>query len=896
MSNDDFEYEIMKYKMTSDVLGIGLWDMEVVRDDPVNAANTFTWSPEFRGMLGFGGEEEFPNVLGSWSGRLHPDDRERTLAAFAAHIGDHTGKTPYDVEYRLMMKSGEYRWFRAFGATLRDGGGAPLRAAGALEDISEKKDMEQTIAYRKLMLDALSEMDFILMAQKSKTFDEVMGESLMPVAEAARLDRIVIYRFTDEHFGQYYRWEKSERGLISLDGELVVLPDIPVLRGWIARMREGGVINIRTSTMTGDERAFLDNFGVKSILLTPVFTSDELWGAVAFQDHTDERAFSGDSIDFLHSAARLCANAIIRNEKTKSAEMALEALGRRERMMAALSTSAVAFLSHRKETFEAMMTDGVRLIADILGLDRVSVWRNFAKPDCLHTSQVYRWDRESGGTTMPTAGLDDVTYERLAPRWERLLARGEAINGPVRLMPETGMLQAFGVVSAFVAPLFIGGGFWGFALFEDRVRERSFEDDCAEVMRSAAFLYANTFLRTEMERELTDTNERLKDALRRATDASNAKGEFLSNMSHEIRTPMNAIIGMTAIGKNAGSIEQKDYALNNIGDASSHLLGVINDVLDMAKIEANKLELSPVEYNFRQMVKKVVTVVGFRIEEKRHTLGVDIDGDIPEFVIGDDQRLAQVITNLLSNAVKFTPEGGTINLKASSGGETEGVCALRVEVADNGIGITPEQQSRLFTAFQQAESGISREYGGTGLGLVISKRIVELMGGGIWFESEYGKGTRFVFTVNLPRGEGKNADADGQAVKMAADGEFAGRRLLLAEDMEINREIIIVLLENTGLTIDCAENGTEAVEKISAAPGLYDAVLMDVQMPVMDGLEATRRIRALPGDYFADLPIIAMTANVFKDDIEACMEAGMNCHLGKPLDIEKVLEALRKYL
>jgi PAS domain S-box-containing protein len=887
----------MKYKLTSDVLGIGLWDMDVVPHDLVNPRNRFTWSPEFRRMLGFDSEEEFPDVLESWSGRLHPEDKERTLAAFAKHLGDRTGKTPYDVEYRLMTKSGEYRCFRAFGATLRDGEGVPLRAAGALEDITEEKNIARTLALRKKMLDALNEMDVILMAQRSKTFDEVMGGSLMPIAEAAELDRIVVYRFTNNHFGQVYRWDKAEKGLVSLDSELVVLPDIPVLTGWIERMSGGGLINVCVSGMTSDEYAFLSAFGVKSILLTPVFYDNELWGAVSFQDHTSERVFGGDSIDFLHSAARLCANAITRNEKTKSADKAMEALRHREEMTAALNKTAVMFLSHKDESFEAMMTDGVKIIADMLGLDRVSLFRNFEMPDCLHTSQVYRWDRQSGGTTMPTAGLGDVTYAGFAPRWEGLLANNEPINSPVRLMPETDMLQAFGVVSAFVAPIFIGGAFWGFTLFEDRVNERFFEDDCAEIMHSAAFLYVNTFLRKEMESKIIDTNGKLTDALREAMAASTAKSEFLSNMSHEIRTPMNAIIGMTAVGKKAGDITQKDYALGRIEEASSHLLGVINDVLDMAKIEANKLELSPIEYEFAKMIQKVVTVIGYRVEEKRHRLNIRLDDAIPAYVIGDDQRLAQVMTNILSNAVKFTPENGEINLSVSLVEENEGNCRLRAEITDNGIGISAEQQARLFRAFGQAESGISREYGGTGLGLVISKRIVELMGGDISLESKPGNGTKFVFHVNVLRGRQKDAALAGkQAASPARHGEFAGKRLLIAEDVDINREILVVLLADTQLSIDCAENGAEALKKVKTDPDYYHAILMDVQMPIMDGLEATRRIRALPHPRVSELPIIAMTANVFKNDIEACAKAGMNDHLGKPIDILKVTEMLRKYL
>ena len=377
--------------------------------------------------------------------------------------------------------------------------------------------------------------------------------------------------------------------------------------------------------------------------------------------------------------------------------------------------------------------------------------------------------------------------------------------------------------------------------------------------------------------------------------ANRAKSTFLSTMSHEMRTPMNAIIGMTAIGKKTDDIEKKNIALNKIEEAASHLLGIINDTLDMSKIEANKLKLIPTKFNFESMLQKVLNIIYFRANEKKQEVSVVIDEKIPQCMTGDDQRLAQVITNLMSNAVKFSPEGGKIGLEASLVEEIDGICELRIEVSDNGIGISSQQQDKLFHEFEQAENGTSRNYGGTGLGLVISKNIIELMGGKIWIESELGKGSKFIFTTKMQRCKKverrKHSEKDN-----TGSGVFAGKRMLLAEDIEVNREIIISLLEDTGIKIDSAEDGLEALEMIKASPKKYDAVLMDVQMPRMDGLEATRKIRALPELQDAKLPIIAMTANVFKSDIEECIAAGMDCHLGKPVDIDKMVETLKRFL
>jgi CheY-like chemotaxis protein len=327
----------------------------------------------------------------------------------------------------------------------------------------------------------------------------------------------------------------------------------------------------------------------------------------------------------------------------------------------------------------------------------------------------------------------------------------------------------------------------------------------------------------------------------------------------------------------------------------------------MSKIEANKFELSPEEFDFENMIQQVVNVINFRVDEKRQKFTVQISRDIPKILIADDHRLAQVIINLIGNAVKFTPEQGSIGLDARLLGEENNLCTIEISISDTGIGISAEQQKQLFNSFQQAEAITARKFGGTGLGLAISKNIVEMMGGKIWVISEPEKGSVFKFTIQAKRGSCVNDNRGmDQPDKEEQDiaGIFAGRRILLAEDVEINREIVQTLLEPTQLKIDCAENGAEAVRMFAETPEKYDMIFMDVQMPEMDGYEATQRIRAIEAEHNASLqlserpkgvPIIAMTANVVREDVEKCLDAGMDGHIGKPLDLDEVLGKLKNY-
>jgi signal transduction histidine kinase/CheY-like chemotaxis protein len=702
------------------------------------------------------------------------------------------------------------------------------------------------------------------------------------------------------------------------------------------------------------------------------------------------------------------------------AESAGNEIARQDGLLRTVNDAAAILLSSDPDKFEETLDKSMEMMARNMNVDRMYIWKNTVCDDESHYTQIYEWVNDD---SLKQDGMLGFSYNMTLPEWATKLSAGQCVNGPLSSLSqiERERISPYGVLSILVVPVFLQQEFWGFVSFDDCNNEREFSKNEESILRSGSLLMVNAILRNEMLQNLISAREE-------ALSNARAKSEFLANMSHEIRTPINAVIGMTSIGKSASDAERKDYCFGKIEDASAHLLGIINDILDMSKIDAGKLELSPVNFNFEKMLQRVVNVINFRVDEKEQKFTVHLDHNIPRCLVGDDQRLAQVITNLLSNAVKFTPDHGAIHVDTRFEGEENGLCTVRIAVSDSGIGISEEQQSRLFGSFVQAESDTARKYGGTGLGLAISKRIVELMGGWISVESEPGKGSAFSFTVQMERGaedmrgllpptanwknirvllvddepetreyfteiaqqldfrcdvaaDGSGAirmieensaydlyfvdwkmpemdgieltrrikadDAGNAVVIMISAAEwntieseargagvnrflskpifpsaicdcineclglsnllaaetqqdkpddFSGYRVLLAEDVEINREIVLALLEPTALAIDCAENGAEAVRMFSEAPARYDMIFMDVQMPEMDGYTATRRIRALDIPRAKSVPIVAMTANVFREDVEKCLAAGMNDHVGKPLDFDEVLDKLRGYL
>lgn len=917
-----------------------LWYFECNENDEIVHAN---WSHAFRQLLGYHDILDFPNKLDSWSNLLHPEDYNRVMQLLLETIADKTNTTKYNVEYRLKMQDGQYQWFRASAEVIRRLDGSANRIAGIISNIDAEK------------------------------------RSRMQAQRAAAFHRA----FTSANLCEYYvNLEKNTFDAFKVEPSLMTAFE-------------------QNHTWDGLVRFFVDNYVVeedkKSVtnFYNRAYITEKLKGL--------ETELRQECRIVLDGEERWVSNVVMRGE-IEDSEYAMIFL--RDITESKAETARRMQMASDNASMNLLIKSMVRL------LDRFVV--------CDLENDRYRFYNLQGDMIYAPTGAYHDFVEQVAARYKTLepLAAMDALFSPENIrknLQDENDIYKFEYCSmdentykiASIIPL---------------------EWDGTKLVKA---LLASMDVSQEKKAEIESHNA-LKDAYRAAENASRAKTEFLSNMSHDIRTPMNAIVGLTAIaGANIESQDRVVECLGKITKSSRHLLGLINEVLDMARIESGRISLAEEDFSLPELVDNLLTLTKPAIDEHHHQLEVHIEHIEHEAVCGDSLRIQQVFVNLMSNAVKYTPDGGniTLTIKEKPNGFSKLGC-YEFSIEDNGIGMTPEFQKIMFEPFSRADDHRTTKVQGTGLGMAIARNIVNLMNGDIQVESAPNKGTKITVTVYLKLQEnekeqekelldlpvlvvdddktccestvatlqeigiagewvltGKEAvercaarhktgrdyfavildwkmpEIDGIATArkirervgedvtiiiltsfdfseieeearaagvnafMAkplfrsrltatlrqftsgkkeenarnyledfAKENYAGKRILLVEDNELNREIATEIIGMTGVTIDSAENGKIAVEKVMEAPEKwYDLIFMDIQMPIMNGYEATAAIRALAGSR-GKVPIIAMTANAFAEDVQLAKNTGMNEHIAKPLDLNKLNDVLKQWL
>jgi signal transduction histidine kinase/DNA-binding response OmpR family regulator/PAS domain-containing protein len=674
-----------------------------------------------------------------------------------------------------------------------------------------------------------------------------------------------------------------------------------------------------------------------------------------------------------------------------------------------IATTLMQFDIYEEKSFAGGIRKALGIMSETVDANCISIWENYSDDfGELCATRLYGYSRDHQEDY--EIGSVRFRYKDVLPEFTResyrmLCCRPSEMNENLQKIDDLHLAKTM-----LMLPMTLQGKFWGFVALAHTEREYFFSESEKRILNTAAMLCSNSVIRYKLIDEL-----RASKTL--AENASHAKADFLSRMSHEIRTPMNAIMGMVMLAKKSNDVGEIHGYLNKAENASSQLLGLINNILDMSKIDANKLGVNSAPFSFDVMLDNVLNTIGVKISEKKQQFILNMQGAVKKNIISDKLRISQILMNILGNAVKFTPENGFVTLKIRQKELGEHKCILYFDIIDTGVGIKKENLGKIWSEFEQADGTIVREYGGTGLGLSITKKIIELLGGEISVRSEYEMGTTFSFylpfiigedtyqtgevnvstlvissnnhireyfeniltsykihhkvvrddfeALNIIYGEkfdivfldydmtGKDAVTKlsefippenivvmtglhtesvsqkykamgvrkfmnlpavpskiyeiilsgndkfiekNSAEKTDYKGRYKGKKIIITEDNEINSMIICDLLEETGAELYVAENGYQALSLYHVIPNEYDLVLMDIQMPVMDGLAATRKIRSLTYENSATLPIVAMTANAFNEDRDECLKAGMTDYISKPIDFNLLFELLDKYL
>jgi len=794
--NDVNELHLIKLNTVIKAAKIALWDAEINLDNPMDPNTPVMWSDEFKGMLGYSSTEDFPNVFTSWINCLHPDDAENILNAFAGHLLDTTGKTPFNVEYRLRKKNGEYAYFLAAGSAIRNAEGAAVRVAGALMDISEAREREVEL----VRINEANELHLIKLNTVIKAAKIALWDAEINLDNPMDANTPVM-------------WTDEFRGMIGYSSS----EDFPnVFTSWIACLHPDDA----ESTLTAFAGHLLDTTGK-----TPFNVEYRL------------RKKNGEYAHFL------AAGSAIRNAEGAAVRVA----------GALMDISEMKNLQLNLEHERAML----QLMFDSSPDHIFCKDANFIYTRCNETLLKYH-----GIAKENLIGKDDKSGLGIATKFAEeyratdsaVLTENKASVHEERVPSSDGTVRLF---ETNKVPLILNG-------------------EAVGIMGVA--------------RDITERKE-MEEA---AQSANRSKTVFLANMSHEIRTPMNSIIGFSELAQSDDISNKTRNYLSNIQDSAEWMLKIINDILDISKIESGKIEFENIPFDLPDIFAHCQSAIMPKIAEKGIMLYCYAEPSIGKKLLGDPLRLRQIIMNLLSNAVKFT-NSGTVKFLASILSTDENSVTIQFEIKDSGIGMTPEQIERIFNPFTQAEDSITRRFGGTGLGLTITKNIVDLMGGTLNVESAPGVGSKFTFELTFGLIDETEIPHEKIVINDFEKPNFKGE-VLVCEDNSLNQQVICDHLGRVGLKSVVAQNGKEGVDivrkrkKNNEPP--FDLIFMDIHMPVMDGLDAAARITKMG----VKTPIVALTANIMSNDIEHYKTSGMYDTVGKPFTTQELWRCLAKYI
>jgi signal transduction histidine kinase/CheY-like chemotaxis protein len=571
----------------------------------------------------------------------------------------------------------------------------------------------------------------------------------------------------------------------------------------------------------------------------------------------------------------------------------MDEVKKRDEQLRSVNNAAAILLDSSIDNFEEQLHSSVGMMAKAVKVDRVYIMKALYDSDSMYGTHLFEWS-ERISPKRPTE-TKESTSGSILPDWQETLARGECINSTVSEMPETvqPFMRAAGVLSVFLAPIMVNDKFWGLVGFDDHKNERKFTENEEAVLRSGCLLIGNAFLHHEM-------TEGLRTYAEEAQSANKAKSAFLANMSHEIRTPMNSIIGFSelALSGESDNIPNKTIEyLSNIQNSAEGLLHIVNDILDISKIESGKIVLEHIPFCLTDVFAYCQSITTPKAEAKGIKILMYAESEAQKKILGDPIKLRQVLMNLLSNAIKFTNHG-TVKLLTSVKNITPTKQTINFEITDSGIGMTKEQIETIFDPFIQADDSITRKFGGTGLGLTITKKFIELMGGSLVVESMLDIGSKFTFDLTFELSMDENEIAQQEFVFNENEIPNFDGEILICEDNTLNQEVICEHLSRVGLRTVVANNGKEGLNIIrkrleddeNKKP--FDLVLMDIHMPVMDGLDAASRMIALG----LETPIVALTANIMSDAIELYRQNGMVDTVGKPFTAQELWKCLMKYI